>query len=110
MPDETKAEGQQVTVKSLSVVEPPPAPEVYANNVTPAITSFDVTLHFGSIVEIIGTEAKVARRVSVVLTPEVAKLMLLQLSLGLTHYEKNVRPIPIHGTPVAQSMPPTKAE
>jgi hypothetical protein len=109
MPDESQVIGQQVTVKSITVVEPPPVPEVYANNVTPAITTFDVTLHFGTIVEVTNNEAKVARRVSVVLTPEVAKLLLVHLSMGLTHYEKNVRPISLQqllSQQPEQSSPP----
>jgi hypothetical protein len=110
MPEEPQIAGQQVTVKSINVVEPPPVPELYANNVTPAITSYEVTLHFGTIVEIVNNEAKVARRVSVVLTPEVAKLLVLQLSMGLVHYEKNVRPIPIQGHPMPLSMPPQQKQ
>lgn len=103
MPDETT--GREVTVRSVRVVEPPPVPEIYANNVTPVVTSFDVTLHFGTIIEVANNEAKVARRVSIVLTPEVAKLMILQLSAGLTHYEKSVRPIPLHGQMVPIQPP-----
>jgi hypothetical protein len=97
MPDDNiQVTGQSITreVKTISAVEPPQAPEVYANNVVPVITSFDITLHFGSILEIVGDEAKVARRVSIVLTPEVAKMLTMQLSFGLAGYEKNVRPIP----------------
>src|SRR5579863_8587035 len=82
------------TVQGVEFVDASQVPEVYANHVVPAITSFDVTLHFGSILGIAGGQAKVARRVSIVLTPEVAKLLNMQLSMGLASYEKNVRPIP----------------
>jgi|HubBroStandDraft_2_1064218.scaffolds.fasta_scaffold289455_1 hypothetical protein len=86
--------GATVNIKTVTLVDAPSVPEVYANNVIPSINSFDVTLHFGSIIELVENEARVARRVSIVMTPEVAKLMLIQLSSGLAFYEKNVRPIP----------------
>ncbi len=80
-------------MKTITLVEPQQTPEVYANHVTPSISSFDVTLHFGSVIEVVGTEAKIARRVSIVMSPEIAKLLGMQLTMGLAAYEKNVRPI-----------------
>jgi hypothetical protein len=96
-------EGQQLNVNKVESVDAPNVPEVYANNVIPAITSFDVTLHFGSIVNIENGVAKVARRVSIVLTPEIAKLLHLQLDMGLKNYEQNVRQIHLSVQPTVRS-------
>ena len=112
MPEETQIPPQGGTfhVKNVRMVDAPPVPEVYANHVIPQITSYEVTLHFGTILEISSNEAKVARRVSIVLTPEVAKLLVLQLSIGLANYEKSVRPISTQGQVVQQSANPLSAE
>ena len=97
MPDtEITVHGDMNTVSGAQFTDAPPVPEIYANHVVPAVTSFEVTLHFGSILEISQGIAKVARRVSVVLTPEVAKILNFQLATGLAQYEKSVRPIPMN--------------
>jgi hypothetical protein len=72
--DSTRS-GVMTRVKTVEFVEAPQVPEIFANHVMPAITSFDVTLHFGTLVEIVDGKAKVAKRLSVVLTPEVAKVL-----------------------------------
>jgi preprotein translocase subunit SecB len=99
MPDEEQPqlEMHETHVKGVEFVEPSQVPELYANNVVPAITNIDVTLHFGTLMEIKDGRAKVARRISIILTPEVAKMLNIQLSLGLANYEKNVRQIPTLG-------------
>jgi len=113
MPDneQPKNVGTAQTITRIDWVEPPPFFEVYANQAQPAITTFDVTINFGTFVEVEGGIAKVAKRASILMAPEVAKLLVLQLASGLAQFEQNVRPIPLHGqlVPPSLTQPPPVA-
>jgi hypothetical protein len=102
--------GGKVTVNKVEIVGASPVPEVYANHVQPAITSFDVSIHFGSIMGFEKDTLQIVRRVTVVLSPEVAKMLMLHLKTGLERYEQSVRPIPVqfHTAPVPQDSPTTE--
>ena len=113
MPDEEQHQEMQAAFAkgAIEFVPVPEVPELYANNVVPSITNIDITLHFGTLVEIKDGRAKVARRLSVILTPEVAKMLNMQLSVGLATFEQNVREIKVQGklVPATATMAGTPA-
>jgi hypothetical protein len=96
MPEEQRApEGLTLSVNKVVEVPAPSVPEVYANHIQVGANSIDFNLQFGTMMNILPAGiVQVARRVDVRISPEVAKMLHLQLTHAIAGYEKQVRSIP----------------
>ncbi len=91
--DQAPAEDYLIT--SIEAAEAPNVSEIYANNVGLAITPFEFTFHFGTVGEVRKNKqsAPVHRKVTVIVSPEIAKGMYLQLAQGIQGFEQAHRAI-----------------
>lgn len=114
MPEKERLSTDSVTgrVRHVEKVEPLPVPEIYANHVLVVANNIDFGLQFGSIVAIKQPDTvQVAPKLIVTITPEVAKMLMVQLSGAIANYEKQVRPIPFDvriAPPEQLSAPPVE--